>query len=118
RRILDALARAGIADERVHVVAGRYGQAKELPLKKVEHALGVPIPYQIPDAPADVNLAVNKGVPVVLERPRAKVSRSFAKLATAIKEIHAAHHRNGHGKIAAIFPSATRDYHFQAQNGK
>ena len=72
RRLIEALNKAGLPEERVIIVASRYGQAKELPLGKVEQALGLAIPYQIPDAPADINLASNKGVPVVLERPRAQ----------------------------------------------
>ena len=102
RRLLDVLHKAGVANERVIVVASRCGQAKELPLRKVEQALGRSIAQQIPDAPADINLAGNKGVPVVLERPRAKVSRSIIKLAAAVRDFQ--HHRqNGHGKIASLF---------------
>ena len=85
RRLLDALKKAGVADKRVRIVASRFGQAKELPLEKVELALGLAIAHQIPDVPADVNLANNKGVPVVLEFPRAKVSRSYLKLAAEIR---------------------------------
>jgi pilus assembly protein CpaE len=103
RRMLEALWKAGVAEERVRVVAGRFGQPKELPLSKVEQALGLSIPFKIPDAPADVNAAVNKGVPVVLDRPRSRVAKSFAKLATAIKEIHAPQKTNGRGTLAGLF---------------
>jgi pilus assembly protein CpaE len=103
RRMLDALWQAGVSEDRVRVVASRFGQAKELPLNKVEQALGVSIPFRIPDAPADVNAAVNKGVPVVLDRPRSRVSKSFAKLATAIKEMHAPKRTNSRGTLAALF---------------
>jgi pilus assembly protein CpaE len=106
RRMLDALWKAGVAEDRVSVVAGRYGQAKELPLKKVEQALGVSIPYQIPDSPAEVNAAVNKGVPVVLDRPRARVSKSYAKLAKAIEAMDAPPAVNGRGGFAGLFRRA------------
>ena len=105
RRLLDALRKAGFADERLKIVASRYGQAKELPLRKVEQAIGLAIAHQVPDAPADINLAGNKGVPVVLERPRSKVSKSIVKLAAAIRDFQ--HHRqNGHGKVELLFARA------------
>jgi pilus assembly protein CpaE len=109
RRMLDALWKAGVAEDHVRIVAGRYGQARELPLKKVEQALGFPIPFQIPDAPAEVNAAVNKGVPVVLDRPRARVSKSFIKLATAIQEMYAAHEANGRGGLGGLFRRGAAD---------
>lgn len=102
RRLIDALQQAGFAEERLRIVAGRYGQARELPLRKVVQALGLAIPHQIPDAPAEINLAGNKGVPVVLEYPRGKVAKSIAKLAAAVRDFQ--HHRhNGHGKIESLF---------------
>jgi pilus assembly protein CpaE len=110
RRMLDALWKAGVSEERVRIVAGRYGQPKELPLNKVEQALGFSIPFRIPDAPADVNAAVNKGVPVVLDRPRSRVSKSFVKLATAIKDIHAPQRTNGRGTLASLFRRSVSEH--------
>jgi pilus assembly protein CpaE len=102
RRLLDTLKKGGLADERVKIVASHFGQAKELPLRKVEQALGLAIGHQIPNAPADINLAGNKGVPVVVECPRAKVSKSIVKLAAAIRDFP--HHRqNGQGKVDGLF---------------
>jgi pilus assembly protein CpaE len=110
RRMLDVLWQAGVPEDRVRVVASRFGQAKELPLNKVEQALGVSIPFRVPDAPADVNAAVNKGVPVVLDRPRSSVSKSFAKIATAIKEMHAPQRTNGRGTLAGLFRRSLSDH--------
>jgi pilus assembly protein CpaE len=81
RRILDYLRDQGVADNRIRAVANRYGQPKELPLRKVEQALGIPIAYCVSDDPAGMNRAVNAGVPVVLDRPRARVSKSLMRLA-------------------------------------
>jgi MinD-like ATPase involved in chromosome partitioning or flagellar assembly len=40
--------------------------------------------HWVPDDPKAVNRANNNGVPVVLETPRAGVSRSLAKLAAGV----------------------------------
>ncbi len=102
RRLVESLNRADFAEEKLIVVAGRYGQPKELPLGKVEQALGLAIPHRIPDSPADINLAGNKGVPVVLECPRARVSKSMEKLADAIRNFK--HPRqNGHASADSLF---------------
>ena len=102
RHLIEALNKAGFHESAYIVVASRYGQSKELPLRKVEQAIGLAIPYQVPDAPADMNIAGNKGVPVVLERPRARVSRSMQKLAAAVRDFQL-HRQNGHGKVASLF---------------
>jgi pilus assembly protein CpaE len=84
QRALDYLAQLGIGRDRVRVVANRYGQAKEVPAAKAEAALGVKIVHYVPEDPKTVNRANNSGVPVVLESPRAKVSRSLNKLAHSV----------------------------------
>ena len=42
------------------------------------------IAHYIPDDPKSVNRANNDGVPVVIESPSTKVSRSVAKLAASV----------------------------------
>jgi pilus assembly protein CpaE len=46
------------------------------------------ISHYIPDEPKTVNRANNNGVPVVLEAPSAKVSRSLAQLAISVNGRH------------------------------
>ena len=127
RRLIETLNRAGFHDDRVIVVASRYGQSKELPVGKVEQALGLAIRHHIPDAPADINLAGNKGVPVVLERPRRGYPRasqswprpsaisSIIKSARLVSVLRRAgpepgagteSGQNGHGKVASLFGKA------------
>jgi pilus assembly protein CpaE len=84
QRTLDYLDQLGIHPERVRVVVNRYGQAKEVPAAKAEEALGRKIFHYVPDEPKTVNRANNNGVPVVLESPRAYVSKSVAKLAHSV----------------------------------
>jgi pilus assembly protein CpaE len=85
QRALDYLAGTlGLPRDRVQLVANRYGQAREVAAAKAEEALGTRILHYIPDDPKTVNWANNNGVPMVLESPSAKVSRSVAKLAHSV----------------------------------
>jgi pilus assembly protein CpaE len=84
RRTLDYLDHLGIGRDRVRVVANRYGQAKEVPAKQAEEALGVRIAHYIPEDAKTVNRANNNGTPVVQESPSARVSRSLVELAASV----------------------------------
>jgi pilus assembly protein CpaE len=84
RRVLEHLERLGIDRGSIRVVVNRYGQPKEVPASKAEEALGLKVFHYVPDDPKAVNRANNLGVPVVLEAPRAAVSRSVAKLAQGV----------------------------------
>jgi pilus assembly protein CpaE len=91
RRTLEYLDQVGILPDRVRLVVNRYGQAKEVPYAKAEEALGRKIFHYVPDDPKTVNRANNSGVPLVLESPSAKVSKSLAKLAVSVNGRHKAH---------------------------
>jgi Flp pilus assembly CpaE family ATPase len=84
QRYMDYLSQLGLSLERVRVVVNRYGQPKEVPAAKAEAALGVKVFAYIPDDPKTVNRANNSGVPVVLESPSARVSKSMTRLAASI----------------------------------
>jgi pilus assembly protein CpaE len=84
QRVLDHLRDAGVSADRIKVVVNRHGQPKEVPAAKAEAALGRRIHHFVPEEAATVNRANNNGVPVVLESPSAKVSRSLAKLAASV----------------------------------
>jgi Flp pilus assembly CpaE family ATPase len=83
-RILAYLKRLGIARENVRLVANRYRQARELRPAELEKAIGMKIEHYIRDDSSSINLASNKGVPVVLERPNCKPSRSLYDLAVSV----------------------------------
>jgi pilus assembly protein CpaE len=84
RRAIEYLERLGISRERIRLVVNRYGQPKEVPPAKAEEALGMKVYHYVPDDPRSVNRANNNGVPVVVESPRAGVSRSLTKLAAGV----------------------------------
>jgi pilus assembly protein CpaE len=88
RRTLDYVDKLGIGRDLIQVVVNRYGQPKEVPFAKAEEALGFRISHYIPDDPKTVNRANNDGVPMVLENPSSKVSRSVMKLAASVNGKH------------------------------
>ncbi len=87
RRVLEWLQEMGLNRERVHLVANRYGQPGGVPPAKAEEALGRKLFHLIPDEPKAVNRANSNGAPVVLEAPRAGVSKSIARLAAGFKSL-------------------------------
>ncbi len=88
QRTLDYLSHIGISPERLRLVVNRHGQPKEVSAAKAEEALGMKISHFVPDEPKTINRANNNGVPVVLEAPSAKVSRSLAQLAISVNGRH------------------------------
>ena len=84
RRALEYIELLGISRERIRLVVNRHGQPKEVPAGKAEEVLGMKVFHYVPDDPRSVNRANNNGVPVVLEAPRAAVSRSMTKLAQGV----------------------------------
>jgi pilus assembly protein CpaE len=91
RRTLEHLEYMGVDRERVRLVVNRFGQPKEVPAMKAEEALGVKIAHFVPDDPKSINRANNNGIPVVLESPWARVSKSVTKLAVSVNGQHAKH---------------------------
>lgn len=84
RRALDQLEHLGVARDKVQLVVNRYGQSYELPIAKVEEALGGKIVHYVPDDIKTVNHANNHGVPAVLESPSSKFSKSVTQLVASL----------------------------------
>jgi pilus assembly protein CpaE len=84
RRTVDHLEQIGIGRDRIKLVVNRYGQAKEVPAAKAEEALGMKIHHYVPEDSRSVIRANNNGVPVVIESPSAKVSKSVIGLAMSV----------------------------------
>ncbi|MGW8256727.1 MAG: AAA family ATPase [Thermoguttaceae bacterium] len=84
RRVLENLKQLGIGHDRVRIVANGYWQSKQLKVVQAEEALGMKIVHLIPQDPASVNQAVNKGIPALLSQPSAKFSKSVRKLIASL----------------------------------
>lgn len=96
KRALDHLGDLGIDAGRVRLVVNRHGQPKEVPAAKAEEALGIKIAAFVPEDAKAVNRSNNNGVPVVLEAPSAKVSRSITQLAASVNGQHKKTEGRGH----------------------
>lgn len=88
RRALDHLQGLGMDLDRVRLVANRFGERKQLTAAQAKEALRRDISFFVPDDPASINRAINDGIPVVLQRPSAKVSKSLTNLAVSINGRH------------------------------
>jgi MinD-like ATPase involved in chromosome partitioning or flagellar assembly len=78
-----------IEPQRIVLVANRYRQSRELPVKSVQEAIGRPIDAFIYDDPSRVNRSVNSGSPLLTEFPRSTAAKQIRALAQAL---------NGHVK--------------------
>jgi pilus assembly protein CpaE len=80
KRLKQLVEEQGVPADRIHLLANRYGQRKQIALKQAEETLGRPILETIPDDPGPLNEAVNQGVPLIRAARRAAITRSFDKL--------------------------------------
>jgi len=84
RRALEHLDSLPVPADRVRLIVNRYGQPLEVPAGKAEEAMGRKIAHYIPDDPKPVNRANNHGVPVIIEAPSSRVSKSLIQLSMMI----------------------------------
>ncbi|MCA9248295.1 MAG: hypothetical protein KDA42_14305, partial [Planctomycetales bacterium] len=89
RRAIELLERLEIAAANVHVAINRYGQSKELPYRQAEQALGIKNIHYLPEDAAWANHCLNQGVPLVVERPKAKLAKRLATLAEKLQQTKA-----------------------------
>ena len=87
RRVVDYFTRCGVAKTLIRLVVNRYGQTAEISPSQVETALKMKIDFYLPEDPKDINRAENTGVPVVVDRPRTKISRSINELAAEVNGV-------------------------------
>lgn len=106
RKALNVLEEAEIPSNRICLIANRYRQPSEVPAPRAQSALGFRISHYIPDATKAVNMSINCGVPVVLEAPGAKVSKSLTTLARSLNGYPDA---NGSTEDVAAAPSPSSD---------
>lgn len=80
RMILESWDEHELNTDNVHFVANRCGQAKKLPVAKIEAALRKEVALCLTDDRRKVNLSVDCGNPIVLESPRATFAKSMVTL--------------------------------------
>lgn len=88
QRALHFLKEIGIDTHRIRLIVNRYRRPKELRVSQVEDSLKMKVTYFVPDDPKTIIRANNKGIPVVLFKPRARVSRSIVEIAMSVNGAH------------------------------
>ena len=74
----------GLEGNRVRFVVNRYGERRQLKIAQAREVLQHEITDFIPDDARSINREINEGLPIVLQRPRARISRSLTKLAFSV----------------------------------
>ncbi len=85
QRTLTICRRLGYDDTKLCVVVNRHQSADVLPVNDAEDLLQTPIFWKLPNDYRLSAEAMTKGVPVGLEDPQAKLSRSYAELAKKLR---------------------------------
>jgi pilus assembly protein CpaE len=89
KAMLDHLERQRIDPRRISLVANRVGQSKEIPASKVEDALDRKFFAKLPDDTKAALGSQNNGVPVLIEYPSSRLSKSLTALAAALDALPA-----------------------------
>lgn len=71
----------GLSRDRIRLVANRYGQRGQLAWKQAQEALGASFFEYLPEDSGKLNLALNRGIPLVRSSPGARLSKRLANLA-------------------------------------
>jgi pilus assembly protein CpaE len=86
-RYVGALKDSGMRSDHLYLVLNRTGYRNELDRTEVESVIGLQVLELVPDEPGTVVAAVNEGKPLSQHSPRAKVTRSFERLARQLGPI-------------------------------
>lgn len=92
RSLLDSWSERGIDLDRVLVVGNRCQRKGELDSRRVESVLDRPIAFTIAEDCLSANLSVNCGNPILVERPRASLSKDYLRLERLLRERYEATH--------------------------
>ena len=84
QQMLDFFDEIELDRDRIHLTVSRYGRPKELRILDIEKTLEMPVRYVIPDDSRHVNSANNRGNPVVLDCPRAIVSKKLIEISQLV----------------------------------
>jgi pilus assembly protein CpaE len=74
----------GIARERIRLVVNRLTPRAELRERDVQSALKMPVALSIPEEARHLNRAIQRGVPLVVDRPRSSMARGLSQLAASL----------------------------------
>jgi pilus assembly protein CpaE len=87
---VETLRELGFPRDRLRLVLNRADSKVGLTIREVEKSLGTEIDATLPSS-REVPFAINQGVPVVLSRPKAPVSKALVELLETVRPQPAAH---------------------------
>ncbi|MBR9803752.1 P-loop NTPase [bacterium] len=87
RRLLDECEREQITADKITVIANKTGSANEIPAAKAKTLLTRAVDVCLPRDDDGTALALNCGVPLLLEAPRRKLSRAIANVAEKVFDL-------------------------------
>ena len=91
---VETLRDLGFPRDRLRLVLNRADSKVGLTIREVEKSLGTEIDATLPSS-REVPFAINQGIPVVLSRPKAPVSKSLVELLETVRP-EPAKHTDGH----------------------
>jgi pilus assembly protein CpaE len=107
QRSLGICRRLGYDESKVCVVVNRYQSGDVLPLKDAESLLQAQIYWTLPNDYRLCAQALNRGVPVSIQNPTAKLSRSYSELAIKLSGLAVAPHTmngaKGESRLRRLF---------------
>ena len=83
-RVLSYLDDLRIDRQRVRLVVNRTSTRSELRARDVEAALKMPVALSIPEGARHLSRAVQRGVPLIVDRPRSPVAQVLRELASSV----------------------------------
>lgn len=89
RRSLEYMEREGLDSNRVQIVINQFGRPKEIMVNQAEKVLGRKLSFFIPFDQRTAVSSLNRGVPVMWEAPKSKMSRAIRKIAEHISQTEA-----------------------------
>jgi pilus assembly protein CpaE len=88
RRIFERYCDIGMDPGKFRFVVNRFGQSRQLSTAQAQEALGAKLQILLPDDPTNMNAAINSGQPIVLKKPRCRLSRRLVELSGSLNGSH------------------------------
>ena len=80
----DLADKLGIPADRVHLVLNRYNTNVGIEQKEIERTLRRPIDFRLPTGGRPVALSLNRGIPLVIDKPDHPLAQSLVKMGEEI----------------------------------
>ena len=87
QHVLRYLLQLPVEKRRLHIVVNRFRRSRGLQTRDIEDALGIPLLKIIEDDPRHLLSANSRGIPIILEKPRNRVSKALSYIADQVNGV-------------------------------